>query len=202
MIILLEPDENTCRRLCKIMPREKIITVPSVTEIFEMICKYKREIDLIIANLHVLAESSPRQVVERLCQKLAIEVPPILCYYKQLDKKIRHDNIKENKQIQFIKYNEKDENFPEKLIQIIKQIYPGLNADANEAKASWFGKPKSNITSIQKWLKEEKSRITKMPQGSETDYRKLYHDLQKKYDELLKIISEIIDTVDDSEDSL
>src|SRR4030042_5141743 len=102
MMLMLESNRSTRRKLCDLLSRERILCVDSSTGIFEMICKYKKEIDLIIINIRLLTEVTSHQVYRKLCQKLAIEAPPVLVFYMKSDDKIREDFERENPQLRFI----------------------------------------------------------------------------------------------------
>jgi len=213
MILILEPNADTCKKLCDLLHKERIIGVDSGTEIFELLCKYKTNINAIIGNVSLLGEILSHKILIKLCKKLAIETPPILGYYTKHNEKTKQIYENEKQPVKFIEYNEKDENFPEKFIQAIKQLYPKINADLEQARDYWSRDTATDdLVDFRKWLAEEFPEKDKQAKESplatevrgvkEKDYKKMYYDLKKKYDELLKTISELMHDIDDNKNVL
>jgi len=173
MILLIEPDSGLRKKLCDLLSNERIINVASVTSAFEMICKFRNGLDIIIANIQLLEAMLSNQTVFKLCQKLSIEAPPIVSYYKKGDEKIKAKIEKANKQHRFVEYNEKDCSFPGQYIQAIREVYPNLNADIERAREIWLKERESDkFIDPYKWLEEkgflkdiEKAKIQKQEDG-------------------------------------
>jgi len=218
MILILESDKSLSKKLCDLLNRERIICVDSGQQIVEMVCKYKNDINVIIANNHLLYDIMVHQVILKLCQKLVIEPSPIICYYKKDDQDIHKEFIKDLGQNKLIECDEKNVDFPERFIQIVKEAYPALNADIKKANEMWVKKPE-DFVDIGKWLEEEgflKTGKTAQPTESyslikpqprklnskkdDLDYEKMYNELKKKYDELLKEVKDLIDSTGNSKE--
>jgi len=208
-----------------------------------MILKFKDNLDVIIANIRLLREAISRDIISKLCQKLSIETPSIVGFYKKGDEKIKEEFEKSDKQYRFIEYNEKDPSFPDQYIQLIKEVYPELNADIEKAREVWSKQEQDEeLVDLHKWIEEEglyieeekeifiedlkekanKERRKKeeleekiadieelgllveesekeskigQRRNKEEDYKKMYFELKKKYDELLKYIKELTEFV-------
>lgn len=218
MILILESDKSLSKKLCDLLGRERMICVDSGQQILEMICKYKNDIKVIIANNHLFCDIMAHQVISKLCQKLVIEPSPIICYYKKDDQDIHKEFIKDLGHNRFIECDEKNADFPERFIQIVKEAYPALNADIKKANERWVKKSEDFID-IGKWLEEEgflKKGKTAQPTESfgsikpqqgksdsvmnNLDYKKMYNELKKKYDELLKQVEDLIDSTGNSKE--
>lgn len=229
MILLIEPDKAIKKKLCDLLSRERIIGVNLTSEALEMLCKFKGNIDIIIANIHILRELLAHQIIFRLCQRLAIEAPPIIGFYKKGDEKIKEDFEQCYKQCKLIEYNENDYSFPGQYIGAIREVYPELNADIEQAREVWLKEKEVEVfVDPGKWLEEEgfleivektKSEQSKKDTGdiiisieeilvknmaeepeqkkevAKAGYEKLYFELKKKYDELLRYVKELIDSI-------
>ncbi|MGB3479997.1 MAG: hypothetical protein WBB67_12675 [bacterium] len=211
MILSLESNRVTRKKLCDLLNKERIIGIDSVQQAIEMICKYKNEIRVLIANVHFLCELFSTETIFRLGQKLSIKTPPILGFSSKEDEKIKTKLERENKQCRFIEYNEKDPDFPARYIHIIKGFYHEVVADIERANETWLKETETDdLIDTRKWLNEEgflkateKERSEKdgKPQDAtvhegEKDYRKLYFELKKEHDELLKTVKELMDSID------
>jgi len=152
---MIEPDKAIRKKLCDPLSRERIIGVDSVQQVLEMICKFKNNLDIIIVNIRLLQGMMANQIIHKLCQKLSIETPPIIGYYKKGDEKIKEEFEKSNKQYRLIEYNEKDYSFPGQYIQAVKELYPGLNADVEKAREIWLKEKEEELVDPRKWLEEE-----------------------------------------------
>lgn len=231
MILLIEPDKTIRKKLCDLLSRERITGVDSVRQTLKMVCKFKNKLDIIIANIRVLREILSNQIIFRLCQKLSIETPPIVGFYKKGDEKIKKEFEKNNKQYKLIEYNERDYSFPGQYIQAIKEVYPELTADIEKAREVWLKENETeDLVDLRKWFEEEdfleiieNSKIGKPEKDTEhiipsieemlvektvegkeeieeidkeKNYKKMYFELKKKHDELLRYVKELIDTVE------
>jgi hypothetical protein len=202
MILLLESSAVTRKKLCDLLNKERIIGMDSGVRVFEMVCKYKKDINVIIASISLINNIVSNRILMKLCQKLAIEVPPILCYYLKKYEKIKQNHQRENKDMKFIELDISDETFPERFIKTLWQIYPELSADIERAAGSWLHDTvEDDPIDLQKWLVEQ--GFVKLPEevrsqpapdihGSlgthddKVDYKKLYIDLKAKYDSFFK----------------
>lgn len=213
MILIIETDVTIRKKLSDLLSKERIIGIDSVQQILEMICKFRNDLNVIVTDIHQLHEIMSKKVVFRLCDKLHIDAPPIVGIYKNGDEKIKEEFAKNNTGYKLLKYNDKDCSFPELYIETIKEVYPQVHADIEKAREIWLEKREDDdLVDIRKWIEEEgfleipdKTKIrkpeakvnvckpkTKMP---EKDYEKLYFELKQKYDELLKYMKELADSV-------
>ena len=215
MILLMEPDKTVRKKLCDLLRKERIMGTDSVSQTLEMLCKYKMHITVIIADIHLLREIISHRLIFRLCKKLCIETPPLLGFYKNGDEKITSEFQKDHKQYRLIKYNEKDSSFPDQYLQMIKEVYPDLNAELAKAREVWSReKVVEEYVDPREWFKEEgfleviqKEKVGKPEKEVEVkqkkieerkevkDYKEMYFELKKKYDELLKYVNELVDSV-------
>jgi DNA-binding NtrC family response regulator len=213
MILIIESDTTVRKKLSDLLSRERIIGIDSVQQMLEMLCKFRNNLNLIVADIHQLHEIISKKVVFRLCEKLHIDTPPVVGIYKDGDEKIKEEFEKNNIGYKLLKYNDKDCSFPEQYIETIKEVYPGVHADVEKAREIWLEeKENDDLVDIRKWVEEEgfleiidKIRIgeseKKVNAGksktkrSSKDYKKLYFEIKQKYDELLKYVKELADSV-------
>ena len=209
MILLVEEDKAVGKKLCDILNQERIITVDSAQQVLEALVHHKSKLKAIVANARAVRAVTSKDLITRLCEKIRIKIPPIIGFYKkgqeQLVKKIienRHDQ-------KFIKYDDKDANFPLKYVKAIKAQYPDLRVDMNKASLGWaVTEDKQDIEDVRKWLNKEgfadkpsakpkdkkEKKAAKPVDDKNVDYKKLYFEVKAKYDELLKYIHELTDT--------
>ncbi|MGB3340877.1 MAG: hypothetical protein WBB37_05295 [bacterium] len=213
MILIIETDVTMSKKLRDLLNREKIIDIDSVQQMLEMICKFKNNLNVIVTDIHQLHEIISKKVVFRLCEKLYIDTPPIIGIYRDGDEKIKEELEKDNIGCELLKYNDKDSSFPEQYIEAIKKVYPGVHADVETARKIWLEeKENDDLVDLHKWMKEEgfseimdkarigksgkKARIGKSAiKSSKKDYKKLYFELKKKHDELLKYVKDLADSL-------
>jgi hypothetical protein len=228
MILLIEPNARIRKRLCDLLPRERIIGIDSYTQTLEMICKFKANLSIIIAYIRLLREIVARQTLFRLCKKLYIDIPPVLAFYKKGDEKIKEEFENDYSDFMLIKYDSDDTSFPEHYISLIRELYPKVIADVEEATHIWvraeepplmtdphawlieqgFLKALKNqeIRNVAKDIREIVPLIRKMlaetsPSAADaitktraTDYKKMYAELKRKYDLLVKYLRELAHT--------
>lgn len=207
MILLIEPDETIRKKLCDLLSRERIVGVGSIPETLEMICKFKNNFDIIIVNIRLLNEIFAKGTLFRLCDKLYIKVPPILGIYNKSDAEVVKQLKKIHEKCEFIEYDKENSRFPEQYIQAIKELFPQLIVDINKAKESWVIKKKhEEQVDPHAWLEQEgflktakgisEKTIEKHEekQKKEKDYKSMYFDIKKKYDELVKYVKELADS--------
>jgi hypothetical protein len=213
MILLIEPDIAVRKKLSDLLSKERIIGIDSMQQTLEMICKFRNNLNVIVADIHQLSEIISKRVVFKLCGKLHIDTPPIVGIYKNGDGKIKEEFAKNNIGYKLLKYDEKDCSFPEQYIEIMKEVYPEVHADIEKAREIWLekGEPE-DLVDIREWIEEEgfleipdKTKIRK-PEAKvnvrkpktkkpEKNYEKMYFELKQKYDELLKYVKELADSV-------
>ena len=213
MILIIESDITIRKKLSDLLSRERIIGIDTVQQLLEMICKFKSRLDVVVVDIHQLHEIISKKVVFRLCEKLHIDAPPIVGIYKDGDQKTKEVFGKNNIGYRILKYDDKDSNFPEQYIETIKEVYPGVHADLEKAREIWLEKKEDDgLVDIRKWIEEEGflEIVDKMKIGesekkvnidqsktktSRKNYKKLYFELKEKYDELLKYVKELADSV-------
>lgn len=156
MILLLEPNKRIRKRLCDLLSRERILAIGSYAETLEMIAKFKNRINIIIANIRMFKDILLRGTLFRLCQKLYIEIPPILVLYRRGDEKIKEEFEKNKIQYSIIEFDGEDTSFPERYIAAIKNLYPEVIADIDKATEMWLkGEESETPKDHRKWLEEE-----------------------------------------------
>lgn len=228
MILLAEPNRLIRKRLSDLISRERIIGVDSLPHVLEMICKFRNNINLIIANIRLLKDILLKGTLLNLYEKLHIEIPPVLIFYRKGDEKIKEEFEKTEYKHKLIKYDRDDNNFPLHYIWAIKELYPEVITDIKKANEIWSkGDETESVESIRKWLVEEgfleaiaSSQIGKLAHDIEQivpvikrilleeqeqkemlkeevkdkgNYRKMYFELKRKHDELVKHVNDLID---------
>ncbi len=196
MILLLEPYKTRRKKLCDLLSRERIIGVASIPETLEMVCKFKNSFEIIIANIHLLYDILSQETLFKLCKKLYIKVPPLLGLYEKGDDKIKEEFEKKYTQYKLIEYDKEDDNFPERYIRVVKELYPDVIADVNKAMESWVkGEETKELIDTRKWLEQEGFVERTEKTCEEHDYKKMYLELKKKYDELLNYVKKLTDFI-------
>jgi hypothetical protein len=228
MILMLESDKAISKKLSDLLDRERIICLDSGKQLLEMIVKYKNDINVIVANNRMFREIKIHPLILKLCQKLNIKPPPVICYDQDGDRDSKKDDQVINEEMmenlglyKLIEYDELNSDFPEVFIETIKEAYPGLRADVKKASVLWTTKP-GEFVDIGGWLQEEgffgadktaepakPSGTTKpsappitakpsAPKKENLDYEKMYDELKKKYDDLLKQMQNLLNLNGDS----
>ncbi|MBN2621352.1 response regulator transcription factor [candidate division WOR-3 bacterium] len=221
MILFIEPNTAIRKRICDLLTRERILGVTTYNESLEMLAKFRNKIALIIANIRLLREILIKGTLFRLCQKLYIEIPPIIALYKRGDEKLMEE-FEANKVVQkLVKYDSEDNSFPERYIDAVRTVYPNVIADMKTAQENWLrGEESRSIPNVQQWLKQEgfimaiegsklgkfakdmeevlpliKKLLTETEndakQSKQQNYEIMYKDLKKKYDLLVKYIRQL-----------
>jgi len=156
MIILVEQDKEIRKSLADLLSRERLIGVDSIQESLQMILKFKNDLDLIVANVVLLSELLSKHIIERVCQRLSIDVPPIVGIYKEDDEEAKHRFMAEHKGYRIIKYAENDLGFPNRYLEVIQKACPELVIDYEKAREAWLKKQKpQELVDPRKWLEEE-----------------------------------------------
>jgi hypothetical protein len=233
MIILVEPDKDIRKNLADLLSRERLIGVDSIQQSLQMILKYKNDLDLIVANVNLLSEMLTKHIIERVCQRLSINIPPVIGIYKQGEEESRDIFASQYKAYKVIKYAEKDLGFPNRYLEVIQKACPELVIDYESAREAWLklqqpqelvdprkwleeegfietikvpeqDNPDKSaddiVTSIQSLLDEEETEIAEpalqeTKKETEQDYKTMYVELKKKYDELLKSVRAFMESV-------
>jgi hypothetical protein len=156
MILLIEPNKRIRKRLCDLLSRERIIGIESYPQILEMLCKFKENFNLLIANIRLLKEIISKGTIFKLCEKLYIKVPPILAVYRKGDEKLKKEFEQNYKQYKLVKYDADDTSFPEQYIQALRELYPDVITDVKKATENWL-KADEPVMSVdhRKWLIDE-----------------------------------------------
>ena len=230
MIILIEPDKDVRKNIADLMNRERIIGVDSIQESLQMILKFKNDLDLIVANVNLLSEMLSKHIIERVCQRLSIGIPPIIAIYKESENETKDEFMYEHKGYRVIKYADKDLGFPNRYLEVIQKSCPELVIDYEKARESWLKQQQPQelvdprkwleeegfltaapvpdpdeaeksadgvITSLQTLLEEETAEPPEKEKREEEkeDYKKMYFELKRKYDELLKNLRTFTESV-------
>ena len=209
MILLAEEDIKVRKKLCDILDRERIIVAGSSKSVLEALVQHKGKFDIIIANTRLVRGITSNNILSKLCKKINIIVPPIVGIYKKGEERLVKKIIEKDNEQKFVKYDEKDDNFPSKYIKAIKDRYTDLQVDEAHIDADWAkGEEKQDMDDVRNWLNKE-ALVVKAPtktQGGKTekdvaplddknvDYKKLYFEVKEKYDELLRYIHELTET--------
>lgn len=207
MILLAEENITVRKKLCDILHRERIIVVGSPKRALEALVQHKGKFKLIIANARALRGITSKDILDRLCKKIEIEVPPIIGIYRKGEEPIVTKIIESRNDQKFVKYDEKDVNFPTKYIKAIRTQYSDLLFDENSINTDWAAsEEKQDIDDVRNWLDgegfadkeskkiKEKKGVQPLEDDKNVDYKKLYFEVKEKYDELLNYIHELTDT--------
>jgi len=157
-----------------------------------MVCKFKNNFEVIIANIHLLYQILSRETLFRLCKRLYIDIPPLLGLYTKGDEKIKEEFEKKYSQYRLIEYDEEDDHFPERYIHALKELYPDVVVDVNKATETWLkGEETKELIEARKWLEQEGFIEPGEKISQKEDYRKMYFKLKKRYDELLSYVKKL-----------
>jgi hypothetical protein len=230
MIILIEPDKDVRKNVADLMSRERIIGVDSIQESLQMILKFKNDLDLIVANVNLLSEMLSKHIIERVCQRLSIDIPPIIAIYKESEEEAKDEFMCEYTGYRVLKYADKDLGFPNRYLEIVQKSCPELVIDYESAREAWLKKQQpQDLVDPRQWLEEEGfltaapasepddtekgadelvNSLQTMLEGEtapppekeeqvekEEDYKQMYLDLKKKYEELLKNLRTFTESV-------
>ncbi len=157
MIILVESDKDVRKSLADLISRERIIGVDSIQEALQMFLKFRNDLDLVVANVNLLSEMLSKQLIDRVCQKLSMAVPPVIAVYKPNEEDAKDAFLRAHKGHRVIKYSDKDLGFPSRYLEVIQKACPGLVIDYEKARESWLKKQKQPTDFIdpRTWLAEE-----------------------------------------------
>ncbi len=156
MIILVEADKDIRKNLADLVSRERLIGVDSIQQSLQMILKYKNDLDLIIANVSLLSEMLQKHIIERVCQRLSINVPPVIGIFKQGEEDAKDMFSRQFKAYKIIKYAKNDLGFPNRYLEVIQKACPELVIDYERARDAWLRlQQPQEMVDPRKWLEEE-----------------------------------------------
>jgi hypothetical protein len=156
MIILIEPDKEVRKNLADLVSRERLIGVDSIQESLQAMLKFKNDLDLIVANVNSLSEMLSKHIIDRVCQRLSIGIPPIIAIYKEGEEKARDIFAAEHKAYRIVKYTDNDFGFPNRYLEVIQKACPELIIDYEKAREAWLRKKQpQELVDPRKWLEEE-----------------------------------------------
>jgi hypothetical protein len=192
MILLIEPNRKIRKRVCDLLIRERIIAVGTYAETLEMIAKFQRRFNIIIANIRVLNDILNKKTLFRLCQKLYVDVPPILALFRKGDEKIKEQIEDKYKQYRLVEYDGDDTSFPERYITAVKEIYPEVIAEIDKANELWLrGDESATTIDPREWLVREGF----LDVLEDTKYGKIAKEMEK----VLPIIRKMMSTAESHE---
>jgi hypothetical protein len=156
MILFIEPNLTIRKRVCDLLPRERILGVSTYNETLEMIAKFRNNFALIIANIRLFKDILLKGTLMRLCQKLYITIPPVIVLYKRGDDKIKEE-FEENKLVQkLVKFDSEDNSFPERYLEAVREVYPDVISDMKIAHNNWLkGESDQKPGNVKQWLAQE-----------------------------------------------
>ena len=155
MILLIEPNRKIRKRICDLLSRERIIAVGTYVETLEMIAKFQRRFNIIIANIRILDDILKKKTLFRLCQKLAIDVPPILVLFRKGDEKIKRQIEEKHEKYILVEYDGDDTSFPERYITSVKELYPEVIVELDKANERWLRGDEPEAVDAREWLVKE-----------------------------------------------
>jgi hypothetical protein len=156
MIILVEPDKDVRKNLADLISRERIIGVDSIQDCLQLFLKFKNDLDLVIANVNLLSEMLSKQLIERVCDKLSVGIPPVIAIYKKSEEETRDVFLRTYKGYKAIRYAENDIGFPTRYLEVIKKACPDLVIDYEKAREAWHKRQQpSDFIDPRVWLEEE-----------------------------------------------
>lgn len=121
-----------------------------------MICKFKDNFDIIIANIRLLNDILSKGTLFRLCEKLYIKIPPILTFYRKGDGKIKEKLEKEYTQYKLIEYDKENTSFPERYILAVQALYSEVSVDIKKANEVWLRSDEPEVSfNPRQWLVQE-----------------------------------------------
>ena len=200
MILLVETNPVLRKKLCDMLSRERIIGVATKQQVLEALVQHRNKLNVFIANAALLNEVLSGETITKLCSKLSITVPPIVALYHpdQSDtiKRISYGNYR----FEFVRFDEKDIEFPKKYTGAIRAVYPDIHIDIERAKQVWLRTDaKQDLIDVRNWLHEwgfgEASTSHTVHNRKDADdpedYKALYIELKAKYDQLVAEFEEL-----------
>jgi hypothetical protein len=156
MIILIEPDKDVRKNLADLISRERLIGIDSIQESLQVILKFKNDLDLIVGNVSILSEMLSKHIIEKVCQRLSIGIPPIIAIYKEGDDNAKNRFAAEHKAYKIVKYAKNDLGFPSRYLEVIQKACPELVIDYEKARQAWLQlQQPQELVDPRKWLEEE-----------------------------------------------
>lgn len=202
MIILAEPDKEVRKNLADLISRERVIGVDSIEKCLQLFLKFKNDLDLVVANVNLLAEMLSKHLIERVCEKLSIGIPPIIAVYKKADEDAKDLFLRSHRGYKVIRYAENDIGFPSRYLEVIKKACPNLVIDYEKAREAWHKRQQpSDFIDPRGWLEEEGFLdVSKMPEQdpSEKGADELISSIQTMFEE--ETTEPITPALDESQD--
>ena len=196
MIIFIEKDILTRKRLSDLLVRERVIGVDNAQQALEIGIRYKDNLDLFVSNIQNFKVLTTNKILTRFCNKLGIGLLPVLAFYKDGEEDIVESLEKYDGKSRFIRFSDSDK-FPEHYVNIIMELYPDVNADVASALEMWkASKVAEQHIDPRIWLTREgfikgKKMSNSDADSDHTNYKAMYYDLKDKYDRLLQELEEL-----------
>jgi hypothetical protein len=188
MILLIEPNRKIRKRICDLLSRERIIAVGTYAETLEMIAKFQKRLNIMIANIRVLDDILSKQTLFRLCEKLHTDVPPILAIYRKGDDKVKEKFDEKYSDYTLLQYDGDDNSWPEQYIAAVKRLYPEVIAELKKATESWLkGEPEIQVDA-REWLVKE--GFLDVIEGTK------YGKMAKEMEHVLPLIKKMLSTAE------
>src|SRR4030042_5509280 len=200
MILLVDKGPAMRKKLCDMLNRERIIGVATKQQVLETLVLHKNRLNVFIADATSLSEILSGETILKLCIKLSINIPPIVALYRPGQEAIIQGISNSNFQFEFVKFDEKDIDFPDAYTRAIKTVYPEVNIDIQKANKVWSRTDATqDLVDVKNWLHKSgfgepphepasRPQVEKnKPEREEDnlqDYKKLYLDMKEKYDKL------------------
>lgn len=202
MIVFIEKDILTRKRLSDLLVRERVIGVDTAQQALEIGIRYRHNLDLFVSNIQNFKILTTNKILTRFCKKLCIELIPVLAYYRDGEEDIVESVEKYDGKSRFIRFSD-SERFPEHYVNIIQELYPNVNADVQSATQMWqMSRADEQHIDPHDWLKQEgfikgrKIQDTATAVSDHTNYKAMYYDLKEKYDRLLQELKELRELLD------
>lgn len=215
MLILAEPDARLRKRICDLLHRERIIVAATATEVVEKLVHFRSEIAIVVARIGLVIDLQHRELLRKICERLRIPEPPMLCYYTAEESPRVKDVKVESMAMKLLQLDEADAGFPKKFIGLLLELEPLLVYDLKRANAAWSGKaPAPEFVDPRQWLHEQGfhdvldkmaqlgpapdidglvNEINELLSGSteNIDYQRMYYELKDRYSKLLEYVKRL-----------
>lgn len=188
------------------LTRERIIGVATKQQVLEALVQHRNKLNALVANAVLLQDLLSEETILKLCDKIHVNVPPLVILYRSEQESVLKEVDQSTYQCEFVKYDEKDVNFPVIYTKAVKKVHPDIHIDMNIANEVWLRNEETqDLIDIRKWLgeagftetiKESPSNKANKPastakKDNNVDYKKLYLELKEEYDKLLAELDEL-----------